>query len=246
MQEEGRRPLSEQTAIRLRSLILDEHIFEPGKRIPDERSLSKDLGVSRTSLREAIKLLVAEGVLEIRRGIGTFVTENPETGSDPFGFSFTKDKRKLLSDWYHVRLILESEAMELVAENASDQELENIYRMAEDSRDIIVGFNHDGADDQGSRFLHMDQEFHRALAEATHSIVMRRILPALHAWVYYGIAQDFYPTISRQMEQNAIDSHIRIAELLRLRDGRGANLAMRYHMDRALRDITPDAEDILG
>ena len=109
-------PLSQQVAAKLRHLIIEEHRFQPGDRIPDERSLARELGVSRTSLREAIKTLVANGVLVIRRGVGTFVSETPGRQPDPFGFAYAEDKRKLLLDWYQVRLILESEAMEMVAD----------------------------------------------------------------------------------------------------------------------------------
>ena len=164
-------PLSQQVAAQLRDLIFEEHRFQPGDRIPDERSLARELGVSRTSLREAIKTLVANGVLVIRRGVGTFVSETPGRQPDPFGFAYAEDKRKLLLDWYQVRLILESEAMEMVAKNATDQELEDLV----------------------------------ALEESQHTAVE--------------------------------ESHRSIAQLLRLRDGRGANLAMRYHMLRAMEDI---------
>lgn len=243
MVSDSRRPLSEQTAERLRSFVFDEHLFAPGDRIPDERSLSKDMGVSRTSLREAIKILVADGILEIRRGIGTFVSDNPGQKADPFGFGFAKDKRKLLADWYQVRLILESEAMELVAANASDEELDNIYRLAQIGCNAIGTLDMSGPEESASLFMHQDRDFHCALAEATHSTVMCRILPALHEWVYFGIAEGAYPRMSAKMEQNAKESHIRIAELLLCRDGRGANLAMRYHMDRALQDITSENLD---
>lgn len=82
------KPLSEQIAAQLRDMIFEQHRFDPGDRLPDERSLAIEMGVSRTSLREAIKILVAGGVLVIRRGIGTFVSETPGRVDDPFGFAF--------------------------------------------------------------------------------------------------------------------------------------------------------------
>ena len=236
-QKQGSVPLSEQTAQRLRQLIFDEQVFQPGSRIPDERSLSKELGVSRTSLREAIKFLAADGVLEIRRGVGTFVSDNPEIKSDPFGFGFAKDKQQLLRDWYQVRLILESEAMELVAQNATDQELQEIAALAELGRERIASYAANPEVDHAKDFMELDRQFHSALAKATHSIVMRRILPALHEWVYFGIAQGLYSRMSSRMENNSLESHENIARFLLLRDGKGANLAMRYHMNRALQDL---------
>ena len=67
--------LSEQTADRLYEMIVDERRYTPGSKLPNENELSEELQVSRTTLREAISFLVAQGVLEIRRGKGTFVSD---------------------------------------------------------------------------------------------------------------------------------------------------------------------------
>lgn len=230
-------PLSAQVAGQLRDLIFEEHRFVPGEQIPNERSLAKELGVSRPSLREAIKILVANGVLVIKRGVGTFVSETPGRQSDPFGFAFAGDKKKLLSDWYQVRLILESEAMEMIAQNATDEELAKLAALEREENKLIENIDFGNDQNGGYTFMRADQEFHSALAMATHSSVMERILPALHEWVYFGEAIGEYPRVSRQMQQNAKESHRNIVNFLKKRDGKGANLAMRYHMVRALEDI---------
>ena len=232
------KPLSEQIAAQLRDMIFKQHRFSPGDRLPDERSLALEMGVSRTSLREAIKTLVASGVLVIRRGVGTFVSETPGRVDDPFGFAFAEDKKKLLEDWYQVRLIVESEAMELVAKNATDEELDALEELARQQSDLIKAGTQQNQENAFSySFMELDQEFHSALAAATHSAVMGRVLPALHDWVYFGAAIGEYPRLSRQMEQNARKSHLSIARFLKMRDGKGANLAMRYHMLQALEDV---------
>ena len=71
--------LSEQTAERLYDMIVDEGRYAPGSKLPNENELSDALQVSRTTLREAISFLVAQGVLEIRRGKGTFVAQTLPT-----------------------------------------------------------------------------------------------------------------------------------------------------------------------
>lgn len=240
------KPLSEQVAQTLCTMIFEEHRFSPGDRMPDERGLAKELGVSRTSLREAIKILVADGVLVIRRGVGTFVSQNPGRKEDPFGFTFEEDKKKLLADWYQVRLILESEAMELVAKNATDEDMRKISEIVNEENNLIDHPEDSASDSRGYTFLEADQKFHSALAAATHSIVMNSVLPALHEWIYYGVAIGEYPRISKKMEQNARESHSIIVSFLMRRDGKGANLAMRYHMRRALDDILDHADDFEG
>ena len=230
-------PLSQQVAAQLRNLIFEEHRFQPGDRIPDERSLAQELGVSRTSLREAIKTLVANGVLVIRRGVGTFVSETPGRQADPFGFAYAEDKRKLLLDWYLVRLILESEAIELVAKNATDQELDDLVALEEAQRSAVEKSLDRDSPESFTTFMRADQAFHSALAQATHSIVMNQVLPALHEWAYFNVAAAEYSNFPRRMKENSLESHHNIVKLLSLRDGRGANLAMRYHMLRAMEDI---------
>ena len=101
--------LSEQTAERLFERIVDERRYGPGEKLPNENDLSAELGVSRTTLREAISSLVAQGVLQIQRGRGTFVAQElPE-----------------------MRLIFEPATVALACERASDEELEQIRRKAQ-------------------------------------------------------------------------------------------------------------------
>lgn len=67
---------TEQTAEKLISMIMNERLFKPGEKLPNEEALSKELGVSRVTLREAIRTLGAQGLVETKRGVGTFVTTN--------------------------------------------------------------------------------------------------------------------------------------------------------------------------
>ena len=83
MAEQKKTKLSERTSDRLYEMIVDEGCYAPGSKLPNENELSGELGVSRTTLREAISFLVAQGVLEIRRGKGTFVASDlPAEGLD--------------------------------------------------------------------------------------------------------------------------------------------------------------------
>ena len=74
MEQECR--LSDRIADSILSMITVEQRFLPGSKLPNENILSEELKVSRTTLREAIRILATEGILEIRRGRGTFVRED--------------------------------------------------------------------------------------------------------------------------------------------------------------------------
>lgn len=127
--------------------------------------------------------------------------------------------------------------MELVAKNATDQELDDLVALEEAQRSAVEKSLDRDSPESFTTFMRADQAFHSALAQATHSTVMNRVLPALHEWAYFNVAAAEYSNFPRQMKENAMASHHSITQLLRLRDGRGANLAMRYHMLRAMEDI---------
>ena len=78
-----RENLSQQTAQRLYARIVAEKRLRPGDKLPNEVELSAQLGVSRATLREAVRTLAARGVLEVRRGRGTFVSARVEEIEDP-------------------------------------------------------------------------------------------------------------------------------------------------------------------
>ena len=70
-------PLSSKIAEELAEIIFEGKKYKPGEKLPTERQLSEMLGASRTSIREASKQLEARGILTVKRGVGTFVSENP-------------------------------------------------------------------------------------------------------------------------------------------------------------------------
>jgi DNA-binding FadR family transcriptional regulator len=223
------RPLSTQLTDRLASMILNEGVYSPGSQLPTERELSEILGASRTSIREATKQLEARGILVIKRGVGTFVSDNPGVTRDPLGVDNESDIISVLEDWYSVRMILEGEAMELVAKNATDEELKQIREIMEAEVSL--------ANTQDQDFMNEDQNFHCSLARATHNIIMERLIPSLHASVYYDMVKSLYDQLRHRYNRNAINNHERIMLHLEQRDSRGANLAMRYHMLTAIEDV---------
>lgn len=89
-------PVSQVIAGRIKDMIFLEKKYMPNDRLPNEYDLSAQLGVSRTSLREAIKILAANGILTIKRGSGTFVTATTDNSNDPFGIAYLEDKKSLL------------------------------------------------------------------------------------------------------------------------------------------------------
>ena len=97
-----KKSLSQQTAERLYTMIAVERRLAPGEKLPGEVELAKELGVSRTTLREAIHVLVSQNLLEARRGKGTFVTPAAAQVND-YGFSHLDQVQGELRDLFELR-----------------------------------------------------------------------------------------------------------------------------------------------
>ena len=113
---------AQQTAERLYNSIVAEGTLRPGDKLPNEVELSQQLGVSRATLREAIRELAARGVLEVRRGRGTFVSEEVADIED-FGFSGLERLQGQLRDLFELRSIFEPKAARLACQRATEEEL---------------------------------------------------------------------------------------------------------------------------
>ena len=88
--------------------ILEEPV-EVGQKIPNEFELAQRFGAGRSTIREAVKGLVSRGILEVRRGSGTYVISTNSIEADPLGFGRIEDKYKLALDLFEVRLMIEPE-----------------------------------------------------------------------------------------------------------------------------------------
>lgn len=205
------------TKIREKVMVTKE--LAPGDRLPDERTMALEYGVSRTSIREAVKILNASGILVVKKALGIFVADNPGLTSDPLGMGYIQDRKQLMDDWYAIRLALEPAMMEAVAKNATDEELQEILQL---EREEARAFEEGKKD-----FLELDKQFHAMLAKATHNSVMERLIPTLQAPIYYQMAEERMPL---EVKKEALLLHESITKFLKLRDATGAALAMRYHL----------------
>ena len=121
----SRQNLSQQTADRLYTTIVVEQQLQPGEKLPNELELAQQLRVSRATLREAIRTLADRGVLEVRRGRGTFVSQQVEEIGD-FGFSSLEQVRGQLRDLFELRSMFEPRCAALACRRAAPEELSDI------------------------------------------------------------------------------------------------------------------------
>ena len=225
MMERKKAKLSEKTSDRLYEMIVDEHRYVPGSKLPNENELSGELGVSRTTLREAISFLAAQGVLEIRRGKGTFVAESlPAEGLDLTALAGVRSRVRA-KDLFEMRLIFEPATVALACQRASDEELRLLRRKAERVEEIAAA---------GGDWPLADQEFHWAIIKASHNEYMRRLYPIINSAVneILQISQN-----RQQMQDIALRDNRLILEFLLRRDEAGARYAMSIHMKHLINTL---------
>jgi GntR family transcriptional repressor for pyruvate dehydrogenase complex len=139
----------------------------PGDRLPAERELAEQLGVSRISLREALRALTAMGILETRPGSGTRVAMNGEgLMSLPFEFMMLFDKPGI-TDLFAARELIEIYMAERAAENRSLEDLASIEAALEALKDCESELDNGAA---------ANRRFHKAVAAAAHNPVLERML----------------------------------------------------------------------
>ena len=191
--------------------------IRPGEKIKNEFEIAADLNVGRGSVREAVKQLVSRGVLEIRRGDGTYVQKQPGMVDDPLGFAFDTDKKKLARDLCEFRLLTEPMIARLAARRADDGGRKLIRQRCDACADEIRN---------GRIHFEADVAFHGAIVAATHNEVMKRMIPVIHEGV--GVLLDY--TIREQLDYTLM-IHEKICQAIENRDPDAAYVAMQAHME---------------
>ena len=108
-----KRVLSSNVSDKLKRKIIDGE-WKVNEQIPTEQELAEELMVSRTTIREAIKILASQNIVRIDRGKGTFVAETPGVIQDPLGFEFIQEER-LIKDLCDYRVAIEPCVCEIAA-----------------------------------------------------------------------------------------------------------------------------------
>ena len=216
--------LSDRVADDILTMITVDKKFLPGEKLPNEIDLSEELEISRTTLREAVRILAAKGVVEIRRGLGTFVREDFKI-DDKKGILSLANLKTDIRDLYEMRLIVEPEAAYYAAMRASEEEIAHIESLGKQiEKDIAEGKNRTEA----------ERNFHKAIAKASHNEFMTKLMPVIYQAIDRGVK------LSESREKAVSDTvldHKAIVEFLRMRNGEGARSAMKIHILHAMEEL---------
>lgn len=163
--------LADVVAREIEQRVLDGRL-KPGDRLPAERELSVQLGVSRASLREAIQKLVARGLLESRQGGGNFVTDRLDSSFGNPWEDILKNHPGVHEDMLEFRHMLEARAAECAAVRATAADRERV-------RQCLVVLEESFGGQDLDRQVDCDLAFHQAIAEASHNVIVGHLTASL-------------------------------------------------------------------
>lgn len=174
----------------------------PGDRLPKEADLAERLGLSRNSLREAVKALSIIKVLDVRQGDGTYVTSlSPDLLLESLSFVVDFHRDDTVLQFLEVRRILEPAATALASRRMTDEEVATLQRVLDEL----------GAAPSVEALVANDLEFHRAIAAGSGNAALCSLIdglsgPTTRARIWRGLTQEGAVDKTREQHQAIVDA----------------------------------------
>ena len=204
---------------KLKRMIIDQEL-EVGDRIPNEFELSEKFGISRGPVREAIKILQSFGILDVRRGDGTYVRASASDGMFDALFFQIVAKGTNLEDLIQLRLILEIGILQLVVEQATREDWQRLRK----ANEVLTSRIKQG--ESIDLMVEADVAFHEELVQITKNDILKN--------VYLNMLEIFSPFIRNSYVQQqtglnytVLQQHELILKAIEERDGDLARYAVR-------------------
>jgi GntR family transcriptional repressor for pyruvate dehydrogenase complex len=230
--------LFEQAVDQIKELIMVGEL-QPGDKLPSETDLSRELDVSRSSIREALRALESQGIIEVRSGAGSYVTQQP------FSFSSVREavtwlsrRRDLLLPILQVRQALEVLAAGMAAANASAEVHVELTRLVDEQALLFDQSTGPAVDilNEGDiqRLAELDVQFHQVIAAASGNPVADELIATIVASFSQSNKAIIY---AGKGPQRTIADHRAIAAAICATDVPAAEQAMRAHLERVAREL---------
>ena len=209
--------LSEKIVERLLNMIREKQLH-PGDRLPPERELAPMMGVSRPSLREALRALSIMKVIENRQGSGTYVTSlRPELFINHLDFIFSVNDATFV-DLFEARKIIEVGLVGLAAKSITGEQLTRLEECLKRSTASV---------EQPETFLQTDLELHRIIIEAARNRTLALFMSSINQ---INIASRQRTNALPQVRRRTLRDHKAIVTALKAHDPEAAATAMRNHL----------------
>lgn len=210
-----RKPLGARVEEELMAYILGMPVAV-GEKLPNEFELGQMFQAGRSTVREAVKSLVTRGILEVRRGDGTYVKSHRSLADDPLGLSRLDDKYKLALELLEVRLVLEPEIAASAAAHATAQDKAELKALCDEVEQLCrTGRDH----------IPQDIAFHTCIARCSQNRVMEMLVPMINTAV-----ATFASLTHRSLRQETIETHRAVTDAILDGDAVGARCAMVTHL----------------
>ena len=217
--------LPDQIAARLIALITERQL-KPGDRLPPERELAASMGVSRSSLREALRALAMLGVAEMRQGDGTYLTAlEPEQLLRPVGLVLSLSDAGL-AELFEARKLVEPGLAALAAQRIDIAAAEALLRCAHASPKEL---------EDAEAFMWNDIELHGLIARAADNAVLSRLLDSVASM---GIASRRRTGRLAKVRAQSAQDHVEIAAAIAAGDAEEARAAMLRHLENVESAVT--------
>ncbi len=193
--------------------------LKAGDRLPSERDLAEQLGVSRTVVRDALRLLEERGLVSSNVGDGTYISEiKPKSVSESISL-FVKQRQTSYAHLTQVRRMIEVEIAALAAQNATPRDIERLEQSVSEAEQKLHSLQ---------EFVATDINFHRLLAEASQNPLLPMLLTPISEPLH-----DLSRRASALMgaPEDALKHHHKILDCVRRGDSEGARRCMRDHLD---------------
>lgn len=218
------RRISDQVFDQLRELIFRGEL-KPGQRIMAERKLCEVMGVSRTSVRDAINRLVTLGLLEHKQGQGTYVRSLVNSSNNPVALAMESENASL-EDLLEVRMGIECSAAAYAANRAEPEDIRLIEISLEELKTEF---------ESGRLGTQADVAFHMAIAYATKNPVQVNIMKNLYDFLFHGIRENLAQLYEKPGNIEKIcEQHLSIFNTIADHDPDEAYRAMRTHIQFVL------------
>ena len=218
-------PIVSQVEERIRDLI-DSKKYTEGMKLPTENELCQSMKVGRGTVREALRLLQAKGLVEIKPGRGAFVASKQAVDSNPVVWLVQNEKE--LRDAIEVRNALEPFAARKVAETASEAVLQQLKK-------IHIDFLSAVKEGDTEKIAELDELFHGLIVRESGNQLLNEINVHLLQGMHTFRNKTF--TVPENV-RNAVEPHTRILDAITGRDGNAAEREMRKHLKMVDEDLS--------
>ncbi len=206
--------------------IIQKNNFHPGDKFYSENQLCKELGVSRTSVREALRSMEALGRITVQHGRGIFIA-SAETHENEGFISWLKVNRNSILEHFEVRLMLEPKAAYYAGIKALDSDISGILK-------VCAEFAEKAPSNNIPELIQIDEQFHNEIAKSTKNRTLSILMKTMAKSLPVGWISSL--NVPGRIEKT-VHEHLSIAQAIQEHSPQKAEQHMTHHLENARHDI---------